>query len=85
MPTLSLNLLRTTLTYAIPACKLLDQGYHLIDLVRRFLGKFADVRAKLRTFWSADVEDNPFVTLRVFLHATWTEWKTCSHLRFKDT
>jgi len=37
----------------------------------------------LRTFfWSADVEDDRFVTLAtsggqvaVFLHATWTEWK----------
>jgi hypothetical protein len=66
MPTLSLNFLRPTLTYAIPACKLLDPGSHLIDVAHWFLGKFTDVRAKLRTFWSADVEDNPFVAPRVF-------------------
>jgi predicted dehydrogenase len=58
------------------------QGSHLIDLARWLLGKFTDVRAMLRTFfWSADVEDNRFVTLATsggqvaFLHATWTEWK----------
>jgi len=62
--------------------ELLDQGSHLIDLAHWFLGEFTDVRAMLRTFfWSADVEDNCFLTLATsggqvaFLHATWTEWK----------
>jgi predicted dehydrogenase len=62
--------------------ELLDQGSHLIDLAHWFLGEFTDVHAMLRTFfWSADVEDNCFLTLATpggrvaFLHATWTEWK----------
>lgn len=62
--------------------ELLDQGSHLIDLAHWFLGEFTDVRAMLRTFfWSANVEDNCFLTLGTsggqiaFLHATWTEWK----------
>ena len=38
----------------------------MIDLARRFLGKFTDVRAKLRTFfWSADVENNRFVACNI--------------------
>ena len=55
----------------------------LIDLPPWFLGKFTDLRQMLQTgIWSADVEDNCFLALanirrggRVFLHATWTEWK----------
>jgi predicted dehydrogenase len=62
--------------------ELLDQGSHLVDLAYWFLGEFTDVQAMLRTFfWSADVEDNCFLTLSTsvgqvaWLHATWTEWK----------
>ncbi|MGP0086607.1 MAG: Gfo/Idh/MocA family protein [Steroidobacteraceae bacterium] len=62
--------------------ELLDQGSHLVDLARWFLGEFSGVQAMLRTFfWSADVEDNCFLTLSTpagqvaWLHATWTEWK----------
>jgi len=62
--------------------ELLDQGSHLIDLARWFLGDFADVRGTLATFfWKIPVDDNCFVTLRTaagkiaWLHASWTEWK----------
>ena len=61
---------------------LIDQGSHLIDLARWFLGEFTDVHAALGTFfWNAEVEDNAFLTLSTSegriasLHATWTEWK----------
>jgi predicted dehydrogenase len=61
---------------------LIDQGSHLIDLARWFLGEFTDVRAALRTyFWNTEAEDNAFLTLSTsegriaWLHATCTEWK----------
>jgi predicted dehydrogenase len=62
--------------------ELIDQGAHLIDLSRWFLGDFARVKGAARTyFWDMPVEDNGFLLLETakgqiaFLHATWTEWK----------
>jgi predicted dehydrogenase len=62
--------------------ELLDQGIHLIDLVRYFVGDADLAFAELRTdFWRTDMEDNAFVALRcrsgpfAWLHASWTEWK----------
>jgi predicted dehydrogenase len=62
--------------------ELLDQGIHLIDLSRWFLGDFARARGAVPTcFWDMPVEDNAFLMLETasrqtaFLHATWTEWK----------
>jgi predicted dehydrogenase len=62
--------------------ELLDQGVHLIDLVRHFAGDVDLAFAECRTdFWKMDVEDNAFLALRprsggfAWLHASWTEWK----------
>lgn len=62
--------------------ELIDQGAHLIDLSRWFLGDFSSVRGRARTyFWNMPVEDNGFLLLETaggrvaFLHASWTEWK----------
>ncbi|MBI4887700.1 MAG: Gfo/Idh/MocA family oxidoreductase [Acidobacteria bacterium] len=62
--------------------ELLDQGVHLIDLARRFLGDFSDVQGFAATFyWPMPVEDNAFLLLRTdrqqaaMLHVSWTEWK----------
>jgi predicted dehydrogenase len=62
--------------------ELLDQGVHLIDLSRWFLGDFPHVQGHVATFfWDMPVEDNGFLLLRTaagqvaWLHATWTEWK----------
>jgi predicted dehydrogenase len=62
--------------------ELIDQGAHLIDLSRWFLGDFPSVRGRARTyFWNMPVEDNGFLLLETargqvaFLHASWTEWK----------
>lgn len=62
--------------------ELLDQGSHLIDLSRMFLGDFTQVQGTIQTyFWDMPVEDNGFMLLETarkqvaFLHATWTEWK----------
>jgi predicted dehydrogenase len=62
--------------------ELLDQGSHLIDLARWFLGDFSEVSGHTATyFWDMPVEDNAFLLMKTetgqtaFLHATWTEWK----------
>lgn len=62
--------------------ELVDQGIHLVDLARCFLGDFTDVQGYAETFfWNMEVEDNGFMMLRTpnrqvaFLQASWTEWK----------
>jgi len=62
--------------------ELIDQGAHLIDLARWFLGEFTGVTGRAPTyFWNMPVEDNGFLLLETalgqiaFLHASWTEWK----------
>lgn len=62
--------------------ELLDQGTHLIDLARCFLGDFSEVMGFAHTyFWPMPVEDNGFMLLKTaqkqtaFLHVSWTEWK----------
>ncbi len=60
----------------------IDQGMHLIDLSRWFLGDLNYVSGRAPTyFWNMEVEDNAFLLLETaskqvaFLHASWTEWK----------
>ena len=62
--------------------ELIDQGSHLIDLSRLFLGEFNEIKGFINTyFYKMSVEDNVFLTLKThsnkvaFLHASWTEWK----------
>lgn len=62
--------------------ELIDQGVHLIDLARWFLGDFTSVDGFAHTyFWNMPVDDNGFMLLKtdkqqvVFLHASCTEWK----------
>jgi predicted dehydrogenase len=62
--------------------EMLDQGVHLIDLARWFLGDFSDVAGHVsRYFWNWAVEDNGFALLTTesgqtaMLHASCTEWK----------
>ena len=62
--------------------ELIDQGCHLIDLSRLFLGEFNKVKGFINTyFYKMPVEDNAFLTLKTnsnkvaFLHVSWTEWK----------
>jgi predicted dehydrogenase len=61
--------------------ELLDQGCHLIDLARCFLGEFPTVAGHGQTcYWDMEVEDNGFMLLRnkggqtAFLHVSCTEW-----------
>ena len=63
--------------------ELLDQGVHLIDLCRWFLGDFSVVIGMVGTwFWNVEpLEDNGFALLRTAsgqiasLHSSWTQWK----------
>ncbi len=62
--------------------ELIDQGPHLIDLSRWFLGDFASVQGFAHTYyWDMPVDDNGFMLLRsagkqvAFLHVSCTEWK----------
>lgn len=62
--------------------ELIDQGVHLIDLARWFLGDFTEVDGFAHTYyWPMPVDDNAFLTLKTahrqvaFLHVSCTEWK----------
>lgn len=62
--------------------ELIDQGIHLIDLARWFLGDFREVNGFAHTyFWPMPVDDNAFLLLKTsqqhvaFLHVSCTEWK----------
>lgn len=62
--------------------ELIDQGVHLIDLARWFLGDFTTVQGAVDTFfWDMPVDDNAFLLLRTatgqtaWLHVSCSEWK----------
>ncbi len=62
--------------------ELIDQGSHLIDLSRWFLGDLTLAYGAVPSyFWPSRVEDNCFLALAgaesrmAWLHASWTEWK----------
>ncbi len=62
--------------------ELLDQGVHIIDLIRWFGGDITEVFGTTETkFWNMDVEDNAFAILKTTedvtasFHVSWTNWK----------
>lgn len=62
--------------------ELIDQGVHMIDLSRWFMGNFAEIQGFAHTyFWDMPVDDNGFMILKTekkqtaFLHVSCTEWK----------
>jgi predicted dehydrogenase len=62
--------------------ELIDQGVHLIDLARWFLGEFKSISGFAHTyFWDMPVDDNAFMLLKTaaqqaaFLHVSCTDWK----------
>jgi predicted dehydrogenase len=62
--------------------ELIDQGPHVIDLSRWFLGDFSEVEGFAHTYyWDMPVDDNGFMLLKTakkqaaFLHVSCTEWK----------
>lgn len=61
---------------------LLDQGIHMVDLIRMFVGDFEQIHSFVDNgFWHHDVEDNAYALMKTksgvvaFLHSTATEWR----------
>jgi predicted dehydrogenase len=61
---------------------LLDQGIHMVDLIRLFGGEFSEVRSYVSNeYWGHDVEDNAYALMRsdrgvvAMLHSTATQWR----------
>jgi predicted dehydrogenase len=61
---------------------LLDQGIHMVDLIRLFAGEFSDVNSFIsNAYWNHDVEDNAYALMRTadgvvaMLHSSATQWR----------
>ena len=61
---------------------LLDQGIHIVDLMRLFAGDFAEVSSVVsNSFWKQDVEDNAYALMKTkagvvaLLHSSATQWR----------
>lgn len=61
---------------------LLDQGVHMLDLLRLFCGDFVEVKSFVSNgFWKHDVEDNAYALMKdtrgriAILHSTATQWQ----------
>lgn len=61
---------------------LLDQGIHMVDLLRVFAGDFKDIYSFISNdFWKYDVEDNAYALMRTergivaMLHSSATQWR----------
>jgi predicted dehydrogenase len=66
---------------------LLDQGIHMVDLLRLFSGEFVEYHSFVSSdFWRHDVEDNAYALMRTddgivaMLHSTATQWRHRFHL-----
>ena len=61
---------------------LLDQGIHMVDLMRLFCDEFVEVRSYVsNSYWNHDVEDNAYALMRdkkgriATLHSSATQWQ----------
>jgi len=61
---------------------LLDQGIHMVDLMRLFCGDFHEIKSHISNqYWQHDVEDNAFALMRdtkgrvAMLHSSATQWQ----------
>lgn len=61
---------------------LLDQGIHMLDLMRLFCGEFDEVKSFIsNSFWGHDVEDNAFALMKdrkgriAMLNSSATQWQ----------
>lgn len=66
---------------------LLDQGIHMVDLMRLFGGDFSEVYSFIsNSYWGYDVEDNAYALMRTadgvvgMLHSSATQWRHRFHL-----
>lgn len=61
---------------------LLDQGIHMVDLMRLFCGEFKEVKSYVsNNYWRHDVEDNAYALMKdtkgrvAMLHSSATQWE----------
>ena len=61
---------------------LLDQGIHMVDLLRLFCGEFVEIKSFIsNSYWKHDVEDNAFAIMKdaagkiAMIHSTATQWQ----------
>ena len=61
---------------------LLDQGIHMLDLMRLFCGEFVKVKSFVKnSYWKHDIEDNAYAIMEdklgriAMIHSTATQWK----------
>lgn len=61
---------------------LLDQGIHMVDLMRLFCGEFVEVKSYVsNNYWKCDVEDNAYALMKddrgriAVLHSSATQWQ----------
>ena len=61
---------------------LLDQGIHMVDLLRLFAGEFDDINSYIsNAYWGHEVEDNAYALMRsstgvvAMLHSSATQWR----------
>lgn len=66
---------------------LLDQGIHMVDMMRLFAGEFTEIHSFVSNgFWHHDVEDNAYALMRTadgvvaMLHSSATQWRHRFHL-----
>ncbi len=66
---------------------LLDQGIHMVDMMRMFAGEFTDIHSFIsNSHWHHDVEDNAYAIMRTnegvvaMLHSSATQWRHRFHL-----
>lgn len=66
---------------------LLDQGIHMVDLMRLFVGTFSEIHSFVSNdYWNHDVEDNAYALMRseegvvALLHSSATQWRHRFHL-----
>lgn len=62
--------------------ELIDQGVHMIDMMRSFLGNIKEVKGFAENlYWKGEVDDNAFVLLKNedgkigSIHVSWSNWK----------
>lgn len=61
---------------------LLDQGIHLLDMIRYFAGEFEEIKSFVSNgYWHHDVEDNAYALMRnrkgcvAMVHSSATQWQ----------
>lgn len=71
---------------------LLDQGIHMVDMMRLFAGEFTEVHSFISNgYWGHDVEDNAYALMRTeqrvvaLLHSSATQWRHRFHLEIALT